>query len=83
MKTANVREIRQNFPRIMAWIADGEQVAITMRRKIVARLTPEKPVKAARRTLATSATARRDKSRWPVMHGAETVKIVRDAGGKW
>ena len=28
----------------MAWIADGEQVAITMRRKVVARLVPEKPV---------------------------------------
>jgi antitoxin (DNA-binding transcriptional repressor) of toxin-antitoxin stability system len=26
----------------MAWIADGEQVAITMRRKVVARLVPEK-----------------------------------------
>ena len=25
----------------MAWIADGEQVAVTMRRKIVARLIPE------------------------------------------
>lgn len=43
MKTASVREIRQNFPRVMAWIADGEQVAITMRRKVVARLVPEKP----------------------------------------
>jgi len=43
MKTASVREIRQNFPRVMAWIADGEQVAITMRRRVVARLVPEKP----------------------------------------
>ena len=43
MKTASVRDIRQNFPRVMAWIADGEEVAITMRRKIVARLVPERP----------------------------------------
>lgn len=42
MKTASVRDIRQNFPRVMAWIADGEQVAVTMRRKIVARLVPER-----------------------------------------
>ncbi len=41
MKTASVRDIRQNFPRVMAWIADGEHVAITMRRKVVARLVPE------------------------------------------
>ena len=42
MKTASVRDLRQNFPRVMAWIADGEEVAITMRRKVVARLVPEK-----------------------------------------
>ena len=42
MKTASVRDIRQNFPRVMAWIADGEQVKITMRRKVIARLVPEK-----------------------------------------
>jgi antitoxin (DNA-binding transcriptional repressor) of toxin-antitoxin stability system len=43
MRTASVRDLRQNFPRVMAWIADGEQVAITMRRKVVARLVPERP----------------------------------------
>ena len=42
MKTASVRDLRQNFPRVMAWIEDGEQVAVTMRRKVIARLIPEK-----------------------------------------
>jgi antitoxin (DNA-binding transcriptional repressor) of toxin-antitoxin stability system len=41
MKTASVRDIRQNFPKVLAWISDGEQVAITLRRKVVARLVPE------------------------------------------
>lgn len=41
MKTASVRELRQNFPRVMAWIADGEEVAVTMRNRVVARLVPE------------------------------------------
>jgi antitoxin (DNA-binding transcriptional repressor) of toxin-antitoxin stability system len=41
MKTASVREIRQNFPRVMQWIEDGEDVAVTMRRRVVARLIPE------------------------------------------
>ena len=43
MKIASVRDIRQNFPAIMRWIEEGEHVAITMRRKIVARLIPERP----------------------------------------
>jgi antitoxin (DNA-binding transcriptional repressor) of toxin-antitoxin stability system len=42
MKTASVRDIRQNFPAIMRWIEEGENVAITMRRKVVARLIPER-----------------------------------------
>ena len=83
MRTASVRDIRQNFPRVMAWIADGEQVAITMRRKVVARLVPDKPVAAKRRTLADSAAVRRDKSGWPVMAGDDAVNLVREASGKW
>jgi antitoxin (DNA-binding transcriptional repressor) of toxin-antitoxin stability system len=43
MKTASVRDLRQNFPRVMAWIEEGEQVAVTMHRKVIARLIPEKP----------------------------------------
>lgn len=42
IKTASVRDIRQNFPAVMRWIEEGENVAITMRRKIVARLIPER-----------------------------------------
>lgn len=42
MKTASVRDIRQNFPRILAWVQDGEEVIITSRRKVVARMTPPK-----------------------------------------
>jgi antitoxin (DNA-binding transcriptional repressor) of toxin-antitoxin stability system len=43
MRTASVRDLRQNFPAVMRWIKEGENVAITMRRKIVARLIPERP----------------------------------------
>jgi antitoxin (DNA-binding transcriptional repressor) of toxin-antitoxin stability system len=42
MKTASVRDLRQNFPRVMEWLEDGEQVVVTMRRKVIARLVPEK-----------------------------------------
>lgn len=41
MKTASVRDLRQNFPAVLRWIDEGENVAITMRRKVVARLIPE------------------------------------------
>jgi antitoxin (DNA-binding transcriptional repressor) of toxin-antitoxin stability system len=40
MKTASIRQIRSKFPTVLRMIQDGESVAITSRRKIVATLTP-------------------------------------------
>jgi len=40
MKSASVRDLRQDFPRILGWIEAGEEVTITMRRQAVARLIP-------------------------------------------
>lgn len=40
MKTASVRQLRTEFPKVLAWVNAGEEVAITRRRKIVANLTP-------------------------------------------
>ncbi|MFA5057841.1 MAG: hypothetical protein WC485_06980 [Opitutaceae bacterium] len=40
MKTATVRQLRTEFPKVLAWVNSGHEVAITRRRKIVANLTP-------------------------------------------
>jgi antitoxin (DNA-binding transcriptional repressor) of toxin-antitoxin stability system len=40
MKTASIREVRHDFSRILEWVANGEEVAITKRHKTVARLLP-------------------------------------------
>jgi antitoxin (DNA-binding transcriptional repressor) of toxin-antitoxin stability system len=45
MKTATVRDLRNHFPRVAAWIAEGEPVAITKAGKIFARLLPDTSVK--------------------------------------
>ena len=48
MKTASVREVRHDFGRILEWVANGEEVAITKRRETVARLLPVARRKTAR-----------------------------------
>lgn len=48
MKTASVREVRHDFNRILEWVANGEEVAITKHRKTVARLRPERRRKTTR-----------------------------------
>jgi antitoxin (DNA-binding transcriptional repressor) of toxin-antitoxin stability system len=40
MKTATVRELRNHFPRVAAWIERGESVEITRSGKVIARLVP-------------------------------------------
>jgi antitoxin (DNA-binding transcriptional repressor) of toxin-antitoxin stability system len=40
MKTASVRDLRQDFPRILACLQSGQEIAITLRRQPIARLVP-------------------------------------------
>jgi antitoxin (DNA-binding transcriptional repressor) of toxin-antitoxin stability system len=48
MKTATVRDLRNRFPRVAAWIAEGEAVEITRAGKVIARLLPAAPAKPRR-----------------------------------
>ena len=45
MKVATVRDLRNRFPRVAAWIAEGESVEITKSGKSFARLVPATPEK--------------------------------------
>jgi antitoxin (DNA-binding transcriptional repressor) of toxin-antitoxin stability system len=40
MKTASIRQVRHDFNRVLAWVSNGEEVAITKHRRTVARLLP-------------------------------------------
>jgi antitoxin (DNA-binding transcriptional repressor) of toxin-antitoxin stability system len=48
MKTATIRDLRNRFPRVAAWIAEGEPVEITKAGKLFARLMPPAPVKTSK-----------------------------------
>ena len=45
MRTATVANLRNEFPKVFAWIEAGEEIAITRRGRIVANLIPPKPLK--------------------------------------
>jgi antitoxin (DNA-binding transcriptional repressor) of toxin-antitoxin stability system len=45
MKTATVADLRNQFPKIAAWLAAGEDVRVTRRGKPLARIVPDKPEK--------------------------------------
>jgi len=40
MKTANVRQLRHDFGSVMDWVAEGQQVEIVKKGKVIALLSP-------------------------------------------
>ncbi len=40
MRTATVRQLRNEFPRIEAWVHEGESINISKRGKVIATLVP-------------------------------------------
>ncbi len=59
MKTATVRDLRNNFSVIEAWLAEGEQVQIKKRGQPMAMLTAYSPGAAAARAQRPDFAARR------------------------
>lgn len=43
MKTTNVRQLRHDFGSVLEWIADGQQVEIVKKGKVIALLSPPPP----------------------------------------
>lgn len=41
MKTVSVRDLRYDFPKVEELLRSGEEIRITKRRRVIARLTPE------------------------------------------
>jgi prevent-host-death family protein len=41
MKTATVRELRNRYTQLLKWIEAGEEIRITRRGVVIARLVPE------------------------------------------
>jgi antitoxin (DNA-binding transcriptional repressor) of toxin-antitoxin stability system len=41
MKTASVRDLRYDFPKVEAWLKAGEVIQITKRNKVIGKLMPE------------------------------------------
>jgi antitoxin (DNA-binding transcriptional repressor) of toxin-antitoxin stability system len=40
MKTASVREVQHHFSKVLAWVEMGEEVQITRRNKLIAKIVP-------------------------------------------
>jgi antitoxin (DNA-binding transcriptional repressor) of toxin-antitoxin stability system len=78
MKTATVRDLRNHFPRVAAWIAEGEPVEITRAGKLFARLVPA-PAARPRKLVKPDIMARLRKTWGGRVFSAREVAAMRAA----
>jgi antitoxin (DNA-binding transcriptional repressor) of toxin-antitoxin stability system len=83
MKTASVRELRNHYTTVMKWIEAGEEVKISKRGKVIARLVPEKPKARRKVDWSTSAAVLRDRSGERILSAEESAALLAESQGKW
>jgi prevent-host-death family protein len=83
MKTATVRDLRNCYTSVLRWVSAGEDVLITQRGRVIARLSPETEQAAQTVNWASSPEVLRDRSREPVLSAEQSAEILAEAGGRW
>jgi len=83
MKTATVRELRNNYTSVLRWVSAGEEVLITQRGTVIAKLSPATAESARVVDWANSPEVLRDRSGKDVLSAAQSAAILAEAGGKW
>jgi prevent-host-death family protein len=83
MKTATVRDLRNRYTTVLRWVSAGEEVLITQRGIVIARLSPETAQTAEFVDWASSPEVLRDRSREHVLSAEKSAEILAEAGGKW
>jgi prevent-host-death family protein len=80
MKTTTVRELRNNYAKVLRWVSKGEEVEVTRRGKAVAKVVPVASVNPTRVDWAQSAALKN--LPWAAtLTEIETKAILSDSQG--
>jgi antitoxin (DNA-binding transcriptional repressor) of toxin-antitoxin stability system len=82
MKTATVRELRNQYRQVLGWVEAGEEVKISKRGVVIARLVPEKP-KSKRVDWSKSAALTMDRSKMTMLSAEQVKSILDDSRGAY
>jgi prevent-host-death family protein len=83
MRTATVRDLRNHYTSLLRWISAGEEILITQKGVVIARLVPASAQSAQIVNWADSPEVRRDRSRDTILSAKQTAALIAEAGGKW
>ena len=83
MKTATVRDLRNRYTSLLRWVSAGEDVLITQRGVVIAKLSPESAGTAQAVDWASSPEVLRDRSGETMLSAEQSAELLGEAGGKW
>jgi prevent-host-death family protein len=83
MKTATVRDLRNRYTSLLEWIAAGEEIVITQRGKVIARLVPEHGPSMPQVDWSQSPAVQRVRTGFHRLSAEESVEMINEAGGSW
>jgi len=81
MKTATLRQLRNQYSELLRWIEAGEEVLITKRGVAIARLIPERSPNMCPVDWRKSAAFRLDRSGLPLLGADQAALIVSESQG--
>ena len=83
MKIATVRDLRNRYTSVLSWVSAGEDVLITQRGTIIAKLSPVSHQSADAVDWASSPEVVRDRSGEHIGSSEFAAEILAEASGKW
>jgi prevent-host-death family protein len=83
MHTATVRDLRNRYSGILRWIGSGEEVLITRRGKVVARLVPASDAPTEVTDWSHSPVMSSGREAGAKLTSAQSRDLIREAGGSW
>jgi prevent-host-death family protein len=80
MKSTTVRELRNNYSKVLKWVSKGEEVEVTRRGKVVAKVVP--PVPAAPPEVDWAQSAALNRRPWATALSSEqSAAILAESQG--
>lgn len=81
MKSTTVRELRNNYSKVLAWVSQGEEVEVTRRGKVVARVIPPRPPTLAEVDWTNSAALNRPRWCTPLTAEQSAALVAESQSG--
>ena len=83
MKTATVRDLRNHYTSLLSWIGAGEEIEITQRGKVIARLVPAQGAVPNEVDWSQSPAVKRNRSAEGVLTAKESLALIQDSRSRW